>query len=413
MTTVAAGTLAVDGGTPVRTKPWPAWPVVDEQDEQALLGVLRSGKWGSHQGDRVFAFARAFAQYQDAAYGICLTNGTAALEVALRAAGVEPLDEVILPPYTFVASATAILAIGAIPVFCDIQEDTFLIDPEDVARRITPRTKAIMAVHIGGRPADMDALRDFRHHLAIVEDGAQAHGAAWRGQKVGAIGDAGTFSFQASKNLTAGEGGIVLTNDRDLYRRAFSLVNVGRIPKGEWYQHEAMGWNLRLTEFQGALLLSQLERLPEQFDRRSASARYLDRELSGIEGIHPHRHDERVTGHAYHLYYFRYDPAAWGGRPREWFMRALTAEGIPIGAGYTTPLYRMPAVVNERRKWANFASRLGQHVTCPASPEEEALPVAERICGQQGVRFQQNILLGDEADMADIVTAIRKLRRVV
>jgi dTDP-4-amino-4,6-dideoxygalactose transaminase len=415
VTTSAADTLAIDGGTPVRTKPFPKWPMVDEQDERALLDVLRSGTWGSTAGDKVKTFAERFARYQDATHGVPVTNGTAALEVALRAVGVAPLDEVIVPPYTFVASATAILSIGAIPVFCDIREDSLLIDAADAERRVTPRTKAILAVHIAGQPADMDAVNAVarRYNLKVVEDGAQAHGAAWRGRKVGAIGDAGTFSFQSSKNLTAGEGGLVVTNDREVAERAWSIANVGRIPTGAWYQHELMGWNLRLSEFQGALLLSQLERFPEQYERRERSARYLDRELSRIEGIHPQARDERVTGHAHHLYCFRFDPAAWGGRDRAWFRKALQAEGIPVSAGYTTPLYRMNAIVNERRKWADLAQQAGRPVTCPDSPEAEALPVTERICNEQGLWFSQTLLLGDEADMADVVAAVAKLRRAV
>lgn len=431
----AAATLALDGGTPVRIQPFPTWPVWDERDEAALLGVLRSGTWGSTLGERVSIFAQDFAAYQDAAHGVCVTNGTAALEVALRAAGVQPLDEVIVPPYTFVASATAVLAIGAIPVFCDIRQDTLLIDADDAARRVTPRTKAIIAVHLAGQPADMDAVLALARErdLRVIEDCAQAHGAAWRGRKVGALGDAGAFSFQASKNLNAGEGGIVLTNDRALSERAWSLANVGRIPQGAWYQHELMGWNLRMTEFQAALLLAQLERLPEQFQRRDANARYLDHELGRIEGIFPQARDERVTGHAHHLYAFRYDPAAWGGdarggadgqghkpgaaaarqRPREWFLRALRAEGIPVSAGYTTPLYRMNAIVNERRKWAELARQAGRSVTCPESPDDEALPVTELICAEQGAWFGQRLLLGNEADMADVATAVAKLRRAV
>jgi dTDP-4-amino-4,6-dideoxygalactose transaminase len=410
-----ADTLAIDGGTPVRTAPFPKWPRVDGRDEAALLEALRSGAWGSHAGSKVRQFEETFARYQDAQHGVCVTNGTAALEVALRAAAVGPLDEVIVPPYTFVASATAVLSIGAIPVFCDIREDTLLIDAEDAAKRVTPRTKAILAVHIAGQPADMDAVLDVarRHGVKVVEDAAQAHGAAWRGRKVGAIGDAGSFSFQSSKNLNAGEGGIVVTNDRALAERAWSLANVGRLPKGAWYQHELMGWNLRLTEFQGALLLSQFERLPEQCERREHNARYLDRELAQIDGIFPQARDERVTGHAHHLYCFRYDPAAWGGRDRAWFHGALRAEGIPVSAGYTTPLYRMNAIVNDRRQLAVLARLAGRVVTCAASPDELALPLTERICGAQGNWFGQTLLLADDAAMADVATAFAKLRRAV
>ena len=406
--------LAVDGGTPVRTAPFPKWPVYDEREERALLETLRSGRWGSHANTgNVATFSERFAAYQEAQHGVAVTNGTAALEVALRAVGVGPLDEVILPPYTFVASATAVLAIGAIPVFCDILPDTLLIDPADAARKVTPRTKAIIAVHIAGQPADMDGVLEVakRHSLKVIEDAEQANGAALRGRKVGAIGDAGTFSFKSSKNVIAGEGGVIVTNDREVADRSWSFANVGRIREGAWYQHEAMGMNLRMTEFQGALLLAQMERLDEQFERRERNARYLDRELAKVPGITPQARDERVTGHAHHLYVGRYDKSAFGGRDRAWFLKAMHAEGIPVSAGYTTPLYRMNAVIQERKKWADLAREAGRDVTCPASPEEEALPNTERACGEQGFWLGQTVLLAEEKDMADIVGAAAKVQR--
>jgi dTDP-4-amino-4,6-dideoxygalactose transaminase len=409
-----AGGLAIDGGPAVRNAPFPTWPVWDERDERAVLDALRSGKWGAHAGSRVAEFGRRFATFQQAGHAVCVTNGTAALEVALRAVGVGPLDEVIIPPYTFVATATAVLSIGAIPVFCDILPDTYLIDAADAERRVTPRTRAIVPVHIAGQPADLDAVGAVagRHGLKVVEDAAQAHGAAWQGRRVGAIGDAGTFSFQSSKNLNAGEGGVVLTDDRAVAERAWSLANVGRIPDGAWYQHEVMGFNLRLTELQGALLLAQMERLPEQFERRERNARLLDRELSRVPGITPQARDERVTGHAHHLYLFRYDGDAFGERPREWFLRALRAEGIPCSPGYTTPLYRMNAVRDERRKWATVARDSGRPVAVPETADEEALPVTERACAAEGVWLTQNVLLGSEADMAQIVEAVAKVQRL-
>ena len=415
MTTLSkADQLAIDGGTPVRAKPFPTWPVWDESDEQAVLEVLRSGRWGSSGGGyRVEEFAAKFAAYQDAKHGVAVTNGTAAIEVALRAAGIEPLDEVIIPPYTFVATATAVLALGAIPVFADIREDTLLIDTEDAARKITPRTKAIIAVHIAGQPCDMDAVLALatQHNLKVIEDAAQAHGAAWKGTKIGALGDAGTFSFQSSKNVNAGEGGVIVSNNDEIAERAWSIANVGRIRKGAWYQHELMGWNLRLTEMQGALLLSQFARLPEQYERREHNAQFLDWELAQVPGITPQARDERVTGHAHHLYVMRYDKERFGGKDRGWFLKAMQGEGIPASAGYTTPLYRMNAVINERRKWVELGRSAGKNVTCAASPDEEACPTTERICGEQGMWLGQTVLLGDERDMGDIVTAAAKVQK--
>jgi dTDP-4-amino-4,6-dideoxygalactose transaminase len=409
---MAAERLAIDGGTPVRSAPFPSWPVVDKEDEATLLAVLQSGQWGSHSGGgRVAAFEREFASFQQAAHGVAVTNGTAALEVALRACGVGIGDEVIVPPYTFVATASACLTLGAFPVFVDIDPETYAIDPARVEEAITPRTKAIIAVHIGGGPADMDGVLDVakRHGLRVIEDAAQAHGAAWRGRRVGAIGNAGTFSFQSSKNLTAGEGGIVLTDDPQLADLAWSVANVGRRrSSGEsgWYQHDVLGSNYRLTEFQGALLLSQLRRLPEQIAHRERMAARLTAGLNEVPGFRPVQRDPRVTTHAWHLYMCRYDAGAFGGRPRQEFLAALRAEGIPCSSGYT-PLYRAPAI---RKAVATLEAALGRSgYAALLSPER--CPVNEWVCNEGGVWFTQRMLLGSERDVDDIVAAVRKVQR--
>src|SRR5262245_1303529 len=346
MMVVVSEQLAIGGGTPVRTAPFPEWPVWDERDEHALLGVLRSGMWGSHSGGgRVKAFGEAFARFQDAKYGVAVTNGTAALEVALRACGVGIGDEVIVPPYTFIATASACLTVGAFPIFVDVDPQTFAIDPAQIEAAITARTKAVIAVHMAGGPADMDGVLAVarKHHLRVIEDAAQAHGAAWNGRRVGALGDAGTFSFQSSKNLTAGEGGAVLSNVPQVAEMAWSVANVGRTRTGDWYFHDLLGSNFRLTEFQGALLLAQLERLPEQIALRERNATRLAAGLAQVPGFRPVRRDPRVTTHAWHLFMCRYDPAAFGGRPRADFLRAMQAEGIPCSGGYS-PLYQAPAI---------------------------------------------------------------------
>src|SRR5690606_8381823 len=274
--------LAIDGGTPVRSQPFPAWPVFDHREGRALLEVLHSGHWGALTGTKVPAFEKAFAQFQDAAYGVCVPNGTIALELALRALGVGPGDEVITTPYTFIATASAAFAVGARPVFVDIDPDSLNLDPDRLEAAITERTKVIAPVHIGGHSADMDGVLRVAaaHGLRVLEDAAQAWGASWRGRRVGALGDLGIFSFQSSKNITAGEGGIVLTNDAELAELCWSIHNVGRVPGGEWYQHERLGSNLRMTEWQAAVLLAQLERLPEQLALREANARYLAERLA-------------------------------------------------------------------------------------------------------------------------------------
>jgi dTDP-4-amino-4,6-dideoxygalactose transaminase len=334
MIEIKADTLAIDGGTPVRSRPWPRWPIFDETEEQAILEVVRSGKWWSVEGTKVREFEEAFARFQDAQFAVCVTNGTAALEVALRAAHIGCGDEVIVPPYTFIATATAVLAVGATPVFVDVEEESLNIDPTKIEEAITPRTRAIIPVHIAGCPADMDGVLEIarKHNLLVIEDAAQAHAAEWKGTKVGAIGDMGCFSFQASKNLNAGEGGAVLTNNPHWADQVWSVHNVGRVRGGRWYEHHVLGSNFRMTEFQAAILLAQLKRLPEQTERRTQNAHRLTEMLSQIPGIRPPRPDPRVTRHAYHLYIFRYDKNHFGGRPREDFLKALNAEGIPCSA---------------------------------------------------------------------------------
>ncbi len=398
--------LAIDGGTPVRSKPWPQWPVWTEREEDLILDVLRSGQWWSVGGTKVPQFEEAFARCQDARHAVCVTNGTAALEIALRALGIGCGDEVIVPPYTFIATASSVLAVGATPVFVDIEPHSLNMDPRAIEPAITDRTKAIIPVHIAGCPADMDGVLEVarKRSLAVIEDAAQAHAAAWKGRKVGALGDCGTFSFQASKNLNAGEGGAIVTNDDEVADKCWSVHNVGRTKSGKWYEHHVLGGNFRMTEWQAAILLAQLERLEEQTERRTANAARLTTQLAQIPGIVTLPPDPRVTRHAYHLYIFRYDPAGFGGRPRDEFLRALNAEGIPSSAGYV-PLYKE---IVFQRKTAGVGAwcRAGRFVDYG----KVQCPVCEQVC-TDAVWLFQSMLLGEQQDMDDIVEAIAKIQK--
>lgn len=403
-------TLALTGGPAAHPQSWPVWPVWDEREERAVLDVLHSGHWGSVDGTAVAAFEAAWAQFHEARYGVAVVNGTIALELALRALGIGAGDEVIVPAYTFVATAAAVLMVGAIPVFADIDAGSYELDPAAVAVAVTPRTRAVIPVHLAGCPPDMDGMLAVaqRHGLAVLEDAAQAHGAAWRGRRVGALGDLGAFSFQASKNLTAGEGGAIVTNDEALYQRVWSLHNVGRTQRADWrgndwYQHDCLGINARMTEFQGAILLAQLTRLENQFAQRERAAAFLDVDLGAIPGIRPQTRDPRVTAHAHHFSLFQYDPIAFGNRRRKEFVKALRAEGVPCSGGYKVALHQTPAIVAEVQALWRRAGRTD-------APPTQALPVTERATASEAVWLPQHLLLAGEEDLAAIGQAIRKIQ---
>lgn len=394
----APSRLAIDGGTPVRTEPIGQWPVFGREEEDLLLEALRSGVWGSIDGTLVKQFEREFADLQDARYGVSTVNATMGLSVALKAVGIGPGDEVLVPPYTFIATASAALMLGAIPVFVDVDPETLLIDPALIDAAVTPRSKAIVPVHHGGSPADMDGVMSAarRHGLRVVEDAAQAHGAAWRGRPVGAIGDVGVFSFQSSKPINAGEGGMMTTDDDEVEELLWSYRNVGRRRGGEWYEHVRIGWNLRMTEFQAAVLLGQIRRFPGQQAQRTKAAAYLDAGLADIPGVVPVKVPDGVTAHSWYTYHWRWLGAGDGGLPKKEFARALQAEGIPVFAGYV-PLNRNQAVIDEIR-------RLGgtEPVPCPS---------AERAAADEVMVFALPILMGTTTDLDDVVAAVDKVAR--
>jgi dTDP-4-amino-4,6-dideoxygalactose transaminase len=401
-------TLAICGGEKTHTRPWPPWPIYDDNDRAALLEVLESDVWGigGQTGRNMLA---EFAEFHDAKHAVGVTSGTTALETALRAAGVGPGHEVIVPPYTFIATANSALMVGAIPVFADIDPDTYNLSPAAAEAAITERTKAIIAVHIGGSPCDMDAFVALakKHDLILIEDCAQAHGAEWRGTKVGAIGDLGCFSFQSSKNVTAGEGGIIVTNNDDLYSRAWSIHNVGRAPDGGWYDHRILGANLRLTEFQAALIRCGMRRLPELMDRRDECAFYLQSLLKDLPGVDYAKMHDGATRNAWHLFIGKYDAEQFGGLPRERFIEAVCAEGIPMSRGYN-PLYQEQLFRNGIR--ADECPLACKFYAGSMDYTQVSCPVTERVCASEGWWLFQSMLLGEKRDMDDIAAAITKIR---
>ncbi len=417
--------LALLGGKPIRRSPFPSWPVFDQAEESALLDVLRSGKWwryawsepgepdpgeGVQSGSKVAAFQESFAQFQGAKYGVASATGTGALEVALAALGIGPGDEVLVPAYTFVATASAVLMMNATPVFIDIDSETLNLDPKRLEEAVGPRTRAVILVHFAGLAADMGAIIEIarRRRLAVVEDAAHGHGGSWNGRGLGSIGDLGAFSFQASKNMTAGEGGLITTNDRELAALCESYISAGREPRRPWYEHHRLGWNYRMTEFQGAILLQQMRRLDAQNVRRNQSAAYLNEHLSRIPGISILRTPSYVTRHAHHLYAFRFCGNEFA-ISRDDFLNALSAEGIPCTGGYAHPLYQNPMFLprNFIPPFCPKGCDHGREVVDFASYSSKC-PNAELAC-HEVVWLEQRLLLSAEQDLGDIVHAIEKV----
>ncbi len=384
--------LAINGGEPIRTAPWPSWPMFGDEERTRLLEVFESGKWW--YGETVREFEEKFAAFQDARFGITCTSGTTGLEASLVGLGIGAGDEVIIPPYTFVATATSVMHTGAKPVFADVGLDTLNLDPDETEKAITPRTKAVIPVHFAGLPSDMDRLSEIadKHGIRILEDACHSWGTKWKGKGTGALGDCGAFSFQMSKNITAGEGGIILTDNESLADTIRSYTHVGRRKGGEWYAHYSAGSNLRITELQAAILLGQLTRLEEHTERREKNAAILDEKIDALPGLNRQPRDERITRRSYHLYTIRIDTdelGVSGDDFRNRFVEAMQAEGIQCASGYPHPLYANPL----------FAGADIENVFCPN---------AEKLADQI-VWLHHTVLLAEESDMMDIANALEKV----
>ena len=395
--------LAINGGTPVRALPYPTWPQFDGAERKGLLEVLDSGVWWSTEGTKVREFETAWAALSQVKHCIAVTNGTHALEVALLGAGIGEGDEVIVTDYSFLASASAIVTINAVPILVDIDPSTFCIDPFAVEAAITPRTRAVVAVHIAGHPADMDALTALcsRRGLVLIEDCAHAHGSSWNGTPVGAFGAAATFSFQQSKLLTAGEGGAIVVRDDGVAAEVRSFADCGRRP-GEWfYRHFTLGGNFRMTEWQGAVLLAQLARFPEQNRLRNDNALFLNGELGKIPGVVPQWRDQRTTSQGYYCYLMRIDEAAFG-LPRDVVREALVAEGIPMTMSYPQ-IHELDAFASSD----GFAPRQRRKYMHP-DYRTQHLPVS-CMAAETTLWCKHQLLMGSRDDAACLIEALAKI----
>jgi dTDP-4-amino-4,6-dideoxygalactose transaminase len=407
--------LAVLGGSKTRTRPFPPYPVIGEAERRAVLEVLDEGRLSTFiaspgeqflGGRRIREFEREFADYHGSRFAVAFNSATAALHAAVIGCGVEPGEEVIVPPYTFTSTATCALMHGAVPVFADIEEEGFCLDPKSVETVMSPRSRAMIPVHLFGQPAAMDELLEVarRHRLRVIEDCAQAPGATYKRRKVGTLGDCGIFSFQETKNLMTGEGGMLITEDPTIADIARLLRNHGEAAVGPGearsYKAEILGWNYRMTEFEAALGRVQLAQLPQQNGARQRLAAYLTGRLAGVRGLRvpPLRDD---TEHVYYAYPLLYDESAWEV-PRARFIEAVNAEGVPIGGGYVKPLYLSP-LYQERRAWS-FRMYGGD-----AKYEEGMCPVVERLHRETMVLLAIVRPPATERDMDDIAAAIRKV----
>jgi dTDP-4-amino-4,6-dideoxygalactose transaminase len=396
--------LALLGGRPVRERPFTSWPIFDERDEARVLAALRSGRWGRLDGNEVAEFEERFAALHGCRHGIAVVNGTVSLRLGLMAAGLEAESEVISPPYTFFSTASAVIEANMVPVFADIDLGTFNLDPRAFEAAITPRTRAVIPVHFAGQVADMDAIMAIaaKRDLLVIEDAAHAHGASYKNRPAGSIGHLASFSFQSSKNLTSGEGGIITSNDATLADSCRSMHNCGRVPSGVWYEHHVISGNYRLGELQGALLNAQLERLEEQTKTRDENGRHLAGRLTKLPGLYPQQRPDFVTRHSHHLFMMRIDAAEFGA-PRAAVIEALRAEGIPCAAGYGFSLPEQPMFRN--RAFGPYLSGIAeeldyQNVHCPNS---------DLLCREQALWLEQAMFLGPRHDMDDIARAFEKI----
>jgi len=397
--------LAALGGTPIRTEPYPDWPVYDERDIQAVTDVIKSGRWGGYPypGPQTAEFARRFAEMQGGGYAVLMANGTVTMEVALRAMNIGWRDEVLVPAYTFQATAAAVMSAGAIPVIVDVDDQTYCMDPKAALSAITPQTKAIIPVHLGAEMADMDAIMDLanQNNLVVIEDCAHAHGAKWRGKGAGTIGHFGSFSLQSSKTLTTGEGGVLLCRTPELADRTASLIDCGR-PHDKAEKIYTMGANYRMTELQAALGNVGLERFPEQAKQREAMAAYMDEALSEVPGIRILKRDARHTTRSFYQYVFAIDLEVFKVNNAV-ICYALDKEGIPCDVEYEA-----------MHHYHLFQPKLSKLAVPSAFPDrfdfsKMSFPVAERASEVEAVWLEESVFRAGQSGVDDVIRALHKI----
>ncbi|MBR9999150.1 MAG: DegT/DnrJ/EryC1/StrS family aminotransferase [Cyclobacteriaceae bacterium] len=401
--------LALTGGNPVRTADWPDWPIWDESAEKSIVDMYRSGKWYRAWGNYCQDFEKQYAELIGAKRCLATASGTTALMIALHAAGVDAGDEVLVSPYTFIATYNAVFAAKALPVFVDTDPETFLMDPGKIEERITDRTSAILPVHIYGLPCDMEAINSIAKNngLKVIEDACQAWSAKYKGKNAGLWGDLGCFSFQNSKHLPAGEGGAVVGNDDHMMDLCTSYHNCGtRFGSIEGpSNYPVRGLNFRMQHVQALILQSQMKRFFSDAATREENARHLDGKLKDIPGIKPYKLVSGAEASAYHLYPFRYIKQEFNNIPRDKFLKAVQAEGIPLSNGYGPQ--NSDGLIEEALSSKGYKRIYGVK-RLKEWREENVLPGNDQLC-EESCTLYQSVLLGTRKDMDDIVNAITKV----
>ena len=356
-----------------------AKPIIGEEEIEAVTEVLKSGMIA--QGPKVDQFQKEFSKFVETKHSIATSSGTTALHTALLAAGVTPGDEVITTPFTFAATSNSILYSNATPVYADITPETFNLNPEKIEEKITDKTKAIVPVHLYGQPADMDAINEIaeKHDLKVIEDAAQAHGAVYKGKKIGSIGDLGCFSFYPTKNMTTSEGGMVTTNDDDLAEKSGMIRAHGESKR---YEQSLLGYNYRMTDIAASIGLVQLKKIDEFNAKRNENAEYLSEGMEDIPGITTPIVADNVT-HVFHQYTIRVS------KDRDKFKEFLTENGIGTGIHYPIVLYKQP-----------FYEKMGITGNCPeaekAASEVISLPVHPSLTVEELDTIIETVKKGSE-----------------
>jgi 3-amino-5-hydroxybenzoate synthase len=386
----------------------PKWPVWSEQEEEAVLRVVRSGAWWREAGMEVESFEKEFAEFIGVDHVRAVTNGTQAIELALACLGLRADDEVIIPACTFISTASAVLSYGAVPIPVDVTRDTLCLDIGATEASITPRTRAVIPVHMAGHVCDMQELQVLsnRHGFAIVEDAAHAHGATWNGRSAGSIGDSSIFSFQAGKLITAGEGGAFATSDPDTANQTFVRHSCGRPSQDREYVHRVVASNLRMTELQGAILRVQLKRLPEQIAIRERSASHFDHLLSGIDGVNPLVRKPYADVHSHYMYMAWFDPEAFGDMTAGAIAKELRMLGVPAFRCFPpvhhTEMFSRDNLLHHKSLFST-GEPLHDYATFHT-------PVSQ-AAGYHVVWFHHSLLLSDQPILEEIADEIRKLER--